>query len=288
MSKQPDFPAQSAPGAAGSAGVKRLSVPQLRARKGGEPVVMLTAYSARMAQLADPHCDVLLVGDSVGMVVHGLPSTLEVSYEMMALHGAAVVRGSKRAAVIVDLPFGSFEASPEQAFDTAARLLKATGATGVKLEGGVELAPTTAFLVRRGIPVVAHVGLRPQAVNTLGGYGVRGRDEGEAAQILADARAHDEAGAFAMVVEGVMEPLAVEITAAVSCLTIGIGASAACDGQVLVCDDMLGLFERVPRFVKKYANLADEIAGAIEAYAGEVRARTFPGEGQTYQPKPQN
>ena len=268
-----------------SAPMKRVTIPAIRARKGGEPLVMLTAYTVRMAQLLDPHCDILLVGDSLGQVIYGLPSTIPVTTEMMEAHGAAVVRGSYHAAVIIDLPFGSYEASPEQAFATAARLMKASGAAGVKLEGGEAMAETVAFLSRRGIPVMGHVGLTPQAVNALGGYGARGRSDAERQQILSDARAIAEAGAFAIVAEGVLEPIADEMAASVPVPVIGIGASARCDGQVLVAEDMLGLFERVPRFVKRYADMAGVISAAAETYAQEVRARAFPTADQTYSPK---
>jgi 3-methyl-2-oxobutanoate hydroxymethyltransferase len=266
--------------------MRRLTVPKLRARKAdgvtAEPLVVLTAYTARQAQLLDAHCDLLLVGDSLGQVIYGLPSTVPVTLEMMANHAAAVVRGSYHAVVAVDMPFGSYEASPAQAFESAAMLLKASGAAAVKLEGGEAMAETVAFLVRRGIPVIGHVGLTPQAVNVLGGYGARGRDEAEAAKIVGDAKALDQAGAFAIVVEGVLEPIAEAVTAAVACPTIGIGASPKCDGQVLVTEDMLGMFERVPRFVKRYADLAEAISAAAERYAGEVRERSFPGPDQTY------
>ncbi|WP_194744234.1 3-methyl-2-oxobutanoate hydroxymethyltransferase [Thermaurantiacus tibetensis] len=270
--------------------VRRLTVPAIAARKvagqTAEPVVMLTAYTARMAQLLDRHCDMLLVGDSLGQVIYGLDTTVRVTLEMMIAHGAAVVRGSYRAVVVVDLPFGTYEASPEQAFATAARVLRETGAAAVKLEGGEVLAPTVRFLVARGIPVVGHVGLTPQAVNALGGYGARGRSEAEAAKILGDARAIAAAGAFALVVEGVVEPLAREIQGAVACPVIGIGASAACDGQVLVIDDMLGMFERVPRFVRRFDSLAERIDAAAAAYAAAVRSRSFPAEAEIYRPKP--
>jgi 3-methyl-2-oxobutanoate hydroxymethyltransferase len=267
--------------------MKRLTVPRIRRRKSGgetaEPIVMLTAYTVRMAQLLDPHCDMLLVGDSLGQVIYGLPHTVGVTMEMMALHGAAVVRGSYHAAVIVDMPFGSYEASPELAFANAARLLKDTGAAAVKLEGGKVLAPTVEFLTARGIPVMAHVGLTPQAINMLGGYGVRGKSEEEAQAIIEDAIAMDNAGAFAMVVEGVLEPLAIEITRKVSCPTIGIGASAQCDGQVLVTEDMLGLFDRTPKFVKKFGAMSQLVEGAVQEYADDVRKRAFPGPDQIYQ-----
>jgi 3-methyl-2-oxobutanoate hydroxymethyltransferase len=268
--------------------VKRLTVPALRRRKvdgvTAEPIVMLTAYTARQAQLLDPHCDLLLVGDSLGQVIYGLPSSVPVTLEMMAAHGAAVVRGSYRSVVVVDMPFGSYEQSPQQAFASASRLLKETGCAGVKLEGGAALAETVEFLVKRGIPVIGHVGLTPQAVNVLGGYGPRGRSDAEAEKIVGDAEALDQAGAFAIVIEGVVEPLADRITAAAACPTIGIGGSARCDGQVLVTEDMIGMFERVPRFVKRYAEVAETIGEAAARYAAEVRARTFPGPDQTYQP----
>jgi len=264
---------------------KRLTVPALRARKGGEPIVCLTAYTMRTAQLLDEHCDLLLVGDSLGQVIYGLPSTVPVTLDMMCAHGAAVVRGSWHALVCVDMPFGSYEESPEQAFRSAARIMKETGAASVKLEGGEAMAETIAFLSARGIPVVGHVGLTPQAVNALGGYRARGRDEAESAKILADARAVADAGAFLLVLEGVMEEIAVEATQAVACPTIGIGASAQCDGQILVTEDMLGLFERTPRFVKKFGDLAGEISAAASTYAADVRSRAFPGEEQVYRPK---
>jgi 3-methyl-2-oxobutanoate hydroxymethyltransferase len=265
--------------------MKRLTIPAIRKAKGGTPLVMLTAYTVRTAQLLDPHCDILLVGDSLGQVVYGLPSTVPVTLDMMAAHGAAVVRGSYHAVVAIDMPFGSYEASPEKAFESAAWILKQTGAAAVKMEGGEAMAPTIRFLTERGIPVMGHVGLTPQAVNILGGYGARGRDKAEAAKIVADAVAVAEAGAFSIVVEGVVEPIAVEITRAVACPTIGIGASAQCDGQVLVAEDMLGLFERTPRFVKRFDDLAGRISAAVETYAAEVRSRNFPGSEQTYAPK---
>ncbi|HEX8256869.1 MAG TPA: 3-methyl-2-oxobutanoate hydroxymethyltransferase [Allosphingosinicella sp.] len=262
--------------------MRRLTVPKIQEKKGGEPIVMLTAYTARMAQLLDPHCDLLLVGDSLGQVIYGLPTTIPVTMEMMCAHGAAVVRGSWHAVVAIDMPFGSYEAGPEQAFQCAARILKETGAAAVKLEGGEAMAETVAFLTARGIPVIGHVGLTPQAVNALGGYRARGRNDAERAKIIADAKAVSEAGCFALVLEGVVEDIAAEATRAVACPTIGIGASAACDGQVLVTEDMLGLFERTPRFVKRYDDLAVRIGAAAEAYASEVRSRSFPTEDQIY------
>jgi len=266
--------------------MKRLTVPEVRRRKADgvteTPIVMLTAYTARQAQLLDAHCDLLLVGDSLGQVIYGLPSSVPVT---MIAHGAAVVRGSYHAAVIVDMPFGTYEASPEVAFASAARIMKETGCAGIKLEGGEAMADTVSFLIRRGIPVMGHVGLTPQAVNVLGGYNARGRSAAEADTIMADARALDNAGAFAVVIEGVVEPIAVAITQAIACPTIGIGASSLCDGQVLVTEDMLGMFERVPRFVKVYENIAETIGSAAARYAAEVRERTFPGVEQTYQPR---
>ncbi|MDP8912787.1 MAG: 3-methyl-2-oxobutanoate hydroxymethyltransferase [Pseudomonadota bacterium] len=267
--------------------MRRLTVPAIQSRKGPDrktdrPIVMLTAYTARMAQLLDPHCDLLLVGDSLGQVIYGLPTTIPVTIEMMCAHGAAVVRGSYHSVVVIDLPFGSYEASPQKAFETASRVLKETGAAAVKLEGGEAMAETVAFLTARGIPVVGHVGLTPQAVNALGGYRARGRDDAEASKILADARAVAEAGCFALVLEGVMEEIAGEATRAVACPTIGIGASGECDGQVLVTEDMLGLFERTPRFVKRFDDLASRIGAAAEAYASDVRSRAFPTENQLY------
>jgi 3-methyl-2-oxobutanoate hydroxymethyltransferase len=272
---------------------KRMTAPAIRARKApagkayktAEPIVMLTAYTMRMAQLLDPHCDLLLVGDSLGQVIYGLPSTVPVTLEMMCAHGAAVVRGSWHALVAVDMPFGSYEASPEQAFASAARVMKESGCAAVKLEGGEAMAPTIAFLSERGIPVIGHVGLTPQAVNTLGGYGARGKSDAEAKKILADAVAVAEAGAFCIVVEGVMEAIATKVTRAVDCPIIGIGASDQCDGQVLVTEDMLGLFERTPRFVKRYDDLATRIGEAAATYAAEVRERRFPTAEQTYRPK---
>jgi 3-methyl-2-oxobutanoate hydroxymethyltransferase len=267
---------------AAAAHAPRLSVPAFRARKRQEPLVMLTAYTARMAELLDPHCDALLVGDSLAQTIYGLPSTVPVTLDMMIAHGAAVVRGSRRALIVVDMPFGSYEESPEQAFRSAARIMKETGAGAVKLEGGQSMAPTVAYLSARGIPVMGHVGLTPQAVNILGGYGARGRGEAEYARIAADAAAVADAGAFSLVIEGVVEPLAASITEAVACPTIGIGASARCDGQVLVVDDMLGMFERTARFVKRYDDLAGRIQQAAQSYAGEVRARTFPESAHLY------
>lgn len=269
--------------------MKRLTVPAIQRRKfegkTEEPLVMLTAYTARQAQLLDPHCDMLLVGDSLGQVIYGLPSTLAVTLDMMCNHGAAVVRGSYHSVVVVDMPFGSYEGSPQQAFESASRIMAETGCAAVKLEGGTAMAETISFLSKRGIPVMAHIGLTPQAVNALGGYGARGRSQEEHDKILTDAKAVADAGAFALVAEGVLEPIAIAVTQSVDIPVIGIGASAQCDGQVLVTEDMLGMFERVPRFVKRYNDMAGVITKTVEQYASEVRSRTFPTADQTYQPK---
>ena len=269
--------------------LKRLTVPAIQRRKFDgkteEPLVMLTAYTARQAQLLDEHCDLLLVGDSLGQVIYGLDSTLPVTLEMMCNHGAAVVRGSYHSVVVVDMPFGTYEQSPQQAFESASRIMAETGCAAVKLEGGQAMAETIAFLTQRGIPVMAHVGLTPQAVNALGGYAARGRSQEEHEKIISDGKAVQDAGAFAVVIEGVVEPIAIALTQSLEIPTIGIGASAQCDGQVLVTEDMLGMFERVPRFVKRYEEIAETISGAAAKYADEVRSRSFPGTEQTYQPK---
>jgi 3-methyl-2-oxobutanoate hydroxymethyltransferase len=261
---------------------KPITIPDLRRMK-GTPQVWLTAYTTPMAQRLDPHVDVLLVGDSLGMVLYGLPSTLSVTLEMMIAHGAAVVRGAKRACVVVDLPFGTYQASPEKAFETSARVLAETGCAAVKLEGGVEMADTIRFLTQRGIPVCGHVGLMPQSVNVAGGFRATGRTENEAAKITADAHAVSEAGAFAVVVEGTLEPVAAAITRALPIPTIGIGASPACDGQVLVIDDILGTFNDFqPRFVKRYAELGEQISSAAARYATDVRTRAFPTDAHVF------
>jgi 3-methyl-2-oxobutanoate hydroxymethyltransferase len=262
--------------------IRRLTAPDIRARKGGEPIVCLTSYHAHTARIADAHCDVILVGDSLGMVMHGLESTVPVTLDMMILQGHAVMRGSERALVVVDMPFGTYEASKEQAFASAARVLKETGCGAVKLEGGKRMAETIRFLVERGVPVMAHVGLTPQAINVLGSFRAQGREEADWHRIEADTIAVAEAGAFSVVIEAVAEPLARKLTEAVPIPTIGIGASAACDGQVLVMEDMLGLTPRVPKFVKRFGDLGPGIEKAIADYAAEVRARTFPGPGHVY------
>jgi len=262
--------------------VKRLAAPDIMKRKGGDPIVCLTAYDAPTAALLDEHCDLLLVGDSVGMVVHGLPNTVGVTLEMMILHGQAVMRGSRRAMVVIDMPFGSYEGGKEVAYDNCARVMKETGAQGVKLESGPTVPETIAYLVQRGIPVMGHVGLRPQAVLTEGAFRAKGRTDDERLRVIAEAEATADAGAFAIVIEGTAEGVAREITGTIDTPTIGIGASAACDGQILVTPDMLGLFDWTPKFVRKYADLRGEIDRAVASYASDVKARRFPAEVETY------
>ena len=262
--------------------IRRFTAPDIFARKGGEPIVCLTSYHAHTARIVDKHCDVILVGDSLGMVMHGFETTVPVTLDMMILQGHAVMRGSKRALVVVDMPFGTYEASREQAFMNAARVLKETGCGAIKVEGGTRMAETIAFLVERGVPVMAHVGLTPQSINVIGSFRAQGREEADWARIEQDALAVAAAGAFSMVIEAVAEPLARKLTAAVKIPTIGIGASMACDGQILVMEDMLGLSPRVPKFVKRYGDLGLGIDKAIGEYAAEVRARTFPGSEHVY------
>ncbi len=262
--------------------VKRLTAPDIRARKGATPVVALTSYHAHTAGIVDRHCDVILVGDSLGMVMHGLETTVPVTLEMMILQGLAVMRGSRRALVVVDMPFGSYEASKEQAFASAARVMKETGCGAIKLEGGRHMADIIAFLVARGVPVMGHIGLTPQSINTIGSFRAQGREEKDWGAIEEDARAVADAGAFAVVIEAVAEPLAARITAQIAIPTIGIGASAACDGQILVLEDMLGLSPRVPKFVRRYGELGPSIEAAVAAYAADVRARGFPGPDNVY------
>ncbi|MEM9054340.1 MAG: 3-methyl-2-oxobutanoate hydroxymethyltransferase [Pseudomonadota bacterium] len=262
--------------------IRRKTVTDIAKAKGGEPLVCLTAYDAQMAHLLDPYCDILLVGDSLGMVVHGLPSTVGVTMEMMILHGQAVMRGAERAFIVVDMPFGSYETNSDQAFLNAARIMQETGCQAVKIESGRYAARQIEHMVARGIPVMGHVGLRPQAINVDGGFRAKGRTQEEWSRALDEAIAADEAGAFAIVVEGVSPDLADQITSSVKCPTIGIGASASCDGQILVTNDMLGMTDWVPKFVKKNADLKSAIESAATAYAQEVKARTFPGADQTY------
>lgn len=267
-----------------------ITIPALRARKGQTPIVCLTAYTTPMARSLDVHVDLLLVGDSLGMVLYGMDSTLGVTVDMMIAHGKAVVRGATHACVIVDLPFGSYQESPEAAYRTAARVLKETGAAGVKLEGGETMAETVSFLTQRGIPVMGHIGMLPQSVRSYGGFGVRGKTKAEAEQILADGRAIADAGAFAVVVEATLEPIARKLTQALGVPTIGIGASVACDGQILVTEDLLGLFsDYVPGFVKRYADLGASIEKAVARYAADVQKRRFPQAAHCFgakKPKP--
>ena len=261
---------------------KRVTAPEIAARKGGEPIVALTSYHAHTAAIADPFVDLLLVGDSLGMVMHGYESTVPVPLELMIMHGRAVVRGARRALVVVDMPFGSYEESPAVAFRNAARIMKETGCSVVKLEGGKRMAETIRFLVERGVPVMAHIGLTPQAINVLGGFKAQGRVREQWAALEADAAAVAEAGAFSVVLEAMAEELARKITAAIPIPTIGIGASAGCDGQILVMEDMLGLSPRVPKFVKEFGRVGEAIREAISAYAVEVRNRAFPAPEHTY------
>ena len=262
--------------------IKRVTARDITAAKGQTPVVCLTAYTTPMAEILDDACDLLLVGDSLGMVVHGMPNTVGVTLDMMILHGQAVMRGARRAMVIVDMPFGSYEGAPEEAYANAARVMKETGAQGVKVESGPTIAATIEYLVKRGIPVMGHVGLRPQAVLVDGAFKAKGRTDDERALVLDEARATEAAGAFCIVVEGVAEGLARDITVLVKVPTFGIGASSGCDGQVLVVDDMLGLFDWTPKFVRRYGDIRGEIAKAVAAYADDVRNRKFPGPAEIY------
>lgn len=262
--------------------LKRVTVPEIRGHKGTKPVVCLTCYHAHTAKLLDNYVDLMLVGDSLGMVMHGLETTVGVTLDMMITHAKAVMRGSKRALVVVDLPFGTYEESPAVAFRNAARVLQETGATAVKLEGGARMAETIQYLSQRGIPVMAHIGLTPQMVHVKGGFRTVGRTEEEWPALLADAKAISDAGAFAVVLEGMAEPLAARITAEIPIPTIGIGASPACDGQVLVLEDMLGLNPNPPKFVRQYAQLGPAIEAAVRAYAEDVRERRFPGAENVY------
>ncbi len=264
---------------------KRLTAPDITARKGGEPIVSLTAYHAHTAALIDSYVDFMLVGDSLGMVMHGYDTTVPVPLDLMIMHGAAVVRGSKRALVVVDMPFGSYEESPNIAFRNAARILKETGCGAVKLEGGAHMAKTIGYLTKRGIPVMAHIGLTPQGVNMIGGFKTQGREEKDWERFELDAKAVSDAGAFAVVIEGMAELLAARITRQIPIPTIGIGASVDCDGQILVLEDMLGLSPRVPKFVKEYGNLGEAIQNSVKAYASEVKGRKFPAREHVYQMK---
>ena len=266
---------------------KRITAPDIRNRKGGTPIVSLTSYHAHTAAIADKYVDFLLVGDSLGMVMHGFETTLPVPLELMIMHGRAVTRGAKHALVVVDMPFGSYEESPAQAFRNAAKVMKETECGAIKIEGGTRMAETVKFLSERGIPVMAHIGLTPQAINVFGGFKTQGREKAQWAAIEADAKAVEEAGAFAVVLEAIAEPLAAKITMMVSIPTIGIGASAACDGQILVMEDMLGLSPQVAKFVKEFGKIGQAIESAIGLYADDVRARRFPEAANTYALKPE-
>ncbi|ROU02485.1 3-methyl-2-oxobutanoate hydroxymethyltransferase [Histidinibacterium lentulum] len=262
--------------------IRRTTVPQIAARKGGEPIVSLTSYHAHTAAIVDRHADFILVGDSLGMVMHGMETTVGVPLELMIMHGRAVVRGTKKALIVVDMPFGTYEESPNMAFRNAAKVMKETGCGAVKLEGGARMAETIRFLTERGIPVMAHTGLTPQSSHVMGGFKTQGRNEETWASHIDDARAVAEAGAFAVVLEGMVEPLAAKITKDIAIPTIGIGASVECDGQILVLEDMLGLNPWTPKFVKVYGQLGPMIEQAVEAYAADVRTRAFPTEDEVY------
>ena len=262
--------------------VRRTTAPQITRRKGGEPIVSLTSYHAHTAALVDRYADFILVGDSLGMVMHGMESTVGVSLDLMIMHGKAVVRGTKQALIVVDMPFGTYEESPSEAFRNAARVMKETQCGAVKLEGGLRMAETINFLTERGIPVMAHIGLTPQSVHVMGGFKTQGRNQTDWQRHFDDAKAVSEAGAFAVVLEGMVEPLAAQITRDVPIPTIGIGASVQCDGQILVLEDILGLNPNVPKFVKVYGQIGPMIEQAVADYAAEVRARTFPTEDQVY------
>ena len=265
--------------------IRRISAPQITARKGGDPIVPLTSYHAHTAAIVDRYADFILVGDSLGMVMHGMESTVPVPLDLMIMHGRAVVRGTKRALIVVDMPFGTYEESPQIAFRNAVRIMKETNCGAVKLEGGARMAETIHFLVERGIPVMGHIGLTPQSTNTLGGFKTQGRDEDGWHLHEADARAVQDAGAFSIVLEGMVEPLAAKITKEILIPTIGIGASVECDGQILVLEDMLGLNPNPPKFVKTYGNLLEGIETAVAGYAADVKSRAFPTEAQVYRNK---
>ena len=263
--------------------IQRITCPQISARKGGIPIVSLTSYHSHTAAIVDKYADFILVGDSLGMVMHGMESTVSVPLDLMIMHGKAVVRGTKRALIVVDMPFGSYEESPKMAFRNAARIMKETGCGAVKLEGGQRMAKTIRFLVERGVPVMAHIGLTPQSSNTMGGFKTQGRTESSWAEHERDAQVVTGAGAFSIVLEGMVEPLAAKITKQIAIPTIGIGASADCDGQILVLEDMLGLNSSVvPKFVKLYGNLGEQIEKSVANYAKEVRDRSFPSDDQVY------
>jgi len=261
---------------------RRTTAPQIAKRKGGEPIVSLTSYHAHTAAIVDRYADFILVGDSLGMVMHGMETTVGVPLDLMIMHGRAVVRGTKKALIVVDMPFGSYEESPAVAFRNAARVMKETGCGAVKIEGGQRMGETIRFLSERGIPVMAHIGLTPQSWNTFGGFKTQGREQDSWPLHEEDARVVTEAGAFAVVVEGMVEPLAARITGQIAIPTIGIGASVQCDGQILVLEDILGLSPRVPKFVRVYGQVGPLIEDSVRRYAEDVRARAFPTEDHVY------
>ncbi|MCK5284085.1 MAG: 3-methyl-2-oxobutanoate hydroxymethyltransferase [Alphaproteobacteria bacterium] len=263
--------------------MQKKMIPEIKLHKHtNEPLVCLTAYTTPMAKILDNYADLLLVGDSIGMVLYGMENTLGVDLEMMIRHGQAVMRGVQNTCVIVDMPFGSYEESPEHAYRNAARIMKETGCDGVKLEGGMDMAGTIEHLSNRNIPVMAHIGLMPQSVIKDGGYKVKGRSQIEEIQLIKDAKVVEKAGAFSVVIEGTVEDVASIITDTIHIPTIGIGASPKCDGQILVTEDMLGLNEKPAKFVKEYTNLRTKIESAISVYADEVHARTFPAAKHLY------
>lgn len=262
---------------------KRRTIRDISKQKGQTPVVCLTSYTAPLTRLVDSQADLILVGDSLGMVVYGMDSTVPVTMDMMIAHGRAVVNASAKALVVVDMPFGSYQESPQQAYRNAVRILKETGCQAVKLEGGQEMAETISFMTERGIAVMGHIGLQPQSVNSVGGYHVIGRSTVEEQKLYKDADAVTQAGAFCVVIECTAESVATEITARIAIPTIGIGASAACDGQILVTEDMLGFSSNyIPKFVHPYGNLAEQAKTAVQNYANDVRSRAFPRSENVY------
>lgn len=264
---------------------KRLSIVDIQKMKGETPIVSLTAYGEPLASLIDEHIDILLVGDSLGMVLYGMPSTIPVSLEAMVAHGKAVVEASRHALVVIDMPFASYQESPEQAFRNAARIIKETGAQAVKMEGGLELVDTVRFVAERGIPVMPHIGLKPQHMLAQGGYRYQGKTPEQAALLIEEAKAFERVGAFSLLLEGLVESVATDVTRAITIPTIGIGASAKCDGQVLVSEDMLGMHDKTPRFVRTFADLGPQITQAAADYANAVRERSFPAEQECFTPK---
>jgi 3-methyl-2-oxobutanoate hydroxymethyltransferase len=260
----------------------KITVPEIISRKNKQKISVLTAYTHPIAKILDGEVDMILVGDSLGMVLYGMDSTLTVTLDMMIEHGKAVTRAAKKSLVVVDMPFGSYQENPAQAFRNAARIISETNCQAVKLEGGVEMAETIRFLVDRGIPVVGHIGLEPQSFNVYGGYRIQGKDKNSEDSLIQDAKALEKAGCFAIVLEGIKKTAADKITKAIKIPTIGIGASVQCDGQVLVTDDMLGLFEQSPKFVKHYADIKKIILKAVKSYTTEVSSKKFPGEENCY------